>query len=185
MGATVGATVGLSVLGSHGEERRRIVALFIVVFFVIFFWMAYEQAGSSMNIFADRFTDLSVGSFEIPSSWFQSALPLFVLVFSLPVAALWRTLSKDGKEPSTPMKMVLGLTILGVSFLMMVAAGRSADACIARVGVEQARTACHLASPFFLLITYAGNAFGELFVSPVGLSYVTKVAPVRFGSLLM
>jgi POT family proton-dependent oligopeptide transporter len=185
MGATVGATVGLSVLGSHGEERRRIIALFIVVFFVIFFWMAYEQAGSSMNIFADRFTNLSVGSFEIPSSWFQSALPLFVLVFSLPVAALWRTLSKGGKEPSTPMKMVLGLTILGVSFLMMVAAGRSADACIARVGAEQARTACHLASPFFLLITYAGNAFGELFVSPVGLSYVTKVAPARFGSLLM
>ncbi|MFN8571857.1 MAG: peptide MFS transporter [Gemmatimonadaceae bacterium] len=185
MGGTVGAALGLSVLGSHGEERKRVIALFIVVFFVIFFWMAYEQAGSSMNIFADRYTDLKLGSFEIPSSWFQSAPPLFVLLFSIPVAAVWRSLNKKGLEPSTPMKMVWGLAILGASFAAMYLAGRAADACIAQVGAEQARTNCHVASPTFLIATYFGNVIGELLVSPIGLSYVTKVAPARFGSLLM
>ncbi|MBV6521164.1 MAG: Di-/tripeptide transporter [Gemmatimonadaceae bacterium] len=185
MGVTVGAALGLSVLGTHGEERKRVIALFIVVFFVIFFWMAYEQAGSSMNIFADRYTDLQVGSFAIPSSWFQSASPLFVLLLSLPVAGLWRMLDRRGKEPSTPMKMVWGLAILGGSFALMYLAGRSADACIAQVGAEQARSQCHVASPLFLVMTYAGNVMGELFISPIGLSYVTKVAPARFGSLLM
>lgn len=185
MGATVGAAIGLSVLGSHGEERKRVIALFIVVFFVIFFWMAYEQAGSSMNIFADRYTNLTVGTFEVPSSWFQSAPPLFVLLLSIPVAAVWRALDKKGIEPSTPMKMVWGLTFLGASFAAMYLAGRAADACIAQVGAEQARTSCHVASPFFLVVTYFGNVIGELFVSPIGLSYVTKVAPARFGSLLM
>jgi len=185
MGATVGAALGLSVLGSKGEERKRVIALFIVVFFVIFFWMAYEQAGSSMNIFADRFTNLQVGSFAIPSSWFQSAPPLFVLILSLPIAGLWRGLDKRGKEPSTPMKMVWGLMVLGVSFGLMYLAGRTADGCIAQVGAEQARSNCHVASPFFLILTYAGSVLGELFVSPIGLSYVTKVAPARFGSLLM
>lgn len=185
MGATVGAALGLSILGSHGEERKRVIALFVVVFFVIFFWMAYEQAGSSMNIFADRYTNLQIGSFAIPSSWFQSAPPLFVLLLSLPIAGLWRVLDKTGKEPSTPMKMVWGLTILGASFGLMYLAGRSADACIAQVGAEQARSQCHVASPFFLILTFAGNVLGELFVSPIGLSYVTKVAPARFGSLLM
>ncbi|MFN8582371.1 MAG: peptide MFS transporter [Gemmatimonadaceae bacterium] len=185
MGATVGAALGLSVLGSHGEERKRVIALFIVVFFVIFFWMAYEQAGSSLNIFADRYTDLKVGSFEVPSSWFQSAPPLFVLLFSIPVAAVWRTLSKKGAEPSTPMKMVWGLAILGASFGAMFLAGRSADACIAQVGAAQARTSCHVAAPSLLILTYFGSVLGELLVSPIGLSYVTKVAPARFGSLLM
>jgi POT family proton-dependent oligopeptide transporter len=185
MGLTVGASLGISVLGSHGEERRRVIALFIVVFFVIFFWMAYEQAGSSMNLFADRFTDLRVGSFDIPSSWFQSAPPAWVLLLALPVAAFWRFLSKRGVEPSTPMKMVWGLAILGVSFVIMRVAGGVADACIARVGPEQARTACHNASLWFLVLTYGGTVLGELCVSPIGLSYVTKVAPARFASLLM
>jgi proton-dependent oligopeptide transporter, POT family len=184
-GLIVGGALGVSVLGSHGEERRRVIALFIVTFFVIFFWMAYEQAGSSMNLFADRYTDLDLSGFLIPSSWFQSFPPLFVLIFSLPFAYLWKRLSDAGKEPSTAMKMVLGLFILGLGFLFMIAGGRGVDECAARVGLEQATTQCHIASPMWLVWAYLFSVIGELFVSPVGLSYVTKVAPARFGSLLM
>src|SRR5690606_27784222 len=72
MAGVAGATVTSTLLGTEGEERKHVIALFIVFFFVIFFWMAFEQAGSSMSLFADRYTNLNVGGFEIPSSWFQS-----------------------------------------------------------------------------------------------------------------
>ena len=186
MGPIVGGALGLSLLGSKGEERKRVIALFIVVFFVIFFWMAYEQGGSSMSIFADRYTNLQLGSFAIPSSWFQSFQGLFIILFALPVAALWRWLNAVGREPSTAMKMVWGLALLGFGFVFMVVGSRGADACIAaKGGAELARTGCNTASPFWLIAAYYFSVMGELCLSPVGLSYVTKVAPVRFASLLM
>src|SRR5688500_6650115 len=135
MGALIGAALAVTVLGTRGEERKRVIALFIVVFFVIFFWMAFEQAGSSMNIFADRYTDLTLGSFAIPSSWFQSVNSAWLLLLALPVAGLWRKLSASGREPSTAMKMVWGLFLLGLGFVFMVVGGRQADACIAQVGI--------------------------------------------------
>jgi proton-dependent oligopeptide transporter, POT family len=172
VGASVGAMVGITVLGTQGEERRRVVALFITVFFVIFFWAAYEQAGSSMNLFADKNTDLSLGSFQIPSSWFQSVNPAFILLFAPAFAFLWQELGTRGREPSTPLKMVLGLFLLGVGFLFLVAGGRRADAGV-------------LVSPLWLVLAYLFHTLGELCLSPVGLSYVSKLAPARFGSLLM
>jgi proton-dependent oligopeptide transporter, POT family len=171
-GAAVGAAIGITILGTHGAERRQVVALFLVFFFVIFFWAAYEQAGSSMNLFADKNTDLSVGSFQIPSSWFQSVNPFAILVFAPLFAALWQELGPRRLEPSTPLKMALGLFLLGVGFLFLVAGGRRADAGV-------------LVSPLWLVLAYLFHTFGELCLSPVGLSYVTKLAPVRFGSLLM
>jgi POT family proton-dependent oligopeptide transporter len=172
MGATVGASLGLSVLGSHGEERKRVIALFIVVFFVIFFWAAYEQAGSSMNLFADKDTDLHVGSFLMPSSWFQSVNPFVILIFAPVFASMWTTLGRKGKEPSTALKMVLGLALLATGFLFMVMGGARADKGV-------------LVSPFWLVAAYTFHTWGELCLSPVGLSYVTKVAPAKFASLLM
>jgi POT family proton-dependent oligopeptide transporter len=185
MGAVIGAALGTTVLGSHGEERRRVIALFIVVFFVIFFWMAYEQTGSSMNLFAYRYTRLQVGGFLVPSTWFQSVNSAWLLVLALPMAWAWRRLGELGREPSTALKMVLGLFALGTGFVFMVLAGRSADACIAQQGPALARTACAVASPWWLVLAYLFHTIGELAISPVGLSYVTKVAPWRFGSLLM
>jgi POT family proton-dependent oligopeptide transporter len=172
VGAFVGAMVGITVLGTHGEERRRVLALFVVVFFVIFFWAAYEQAGSSMNLFADKNTDLSAGSFQVPSSWFQSVNPFAILVFAPLFASLWQALGRRRTEPSTPLKMVLGLFLLGVGFLFMAAGGRRADGGA-------------LVSPLWLVLAYLFHTFGELCLSPVGLSYVTKLAPARFASLLM
>jgi len=172
MGMVIGAALGISMLGSRGEERRRVIALFIVVFFVIFFWAAYEQTGSSMNLFADKNTDLRVWSFNVPSSWFQSVNPFVILIFAPIFAALWTVLGRAGREPSTALKMVLGLALLATGFLFMVLGGSRAD-----TGV--------LVSPFWLVAAYTFHTWGELCLSPVGLSYVTKVAPARFASLLM
>ncbi|MEP6494011.1 MAG: peptide MFS transporter [bacterium] len=173
MGVVIGGALGITVLGTRGDERKRVIALFIVVFFVIFFWAAYEQAGSSMNLFADRNTNLRVGSsFKIPSSWFQSVNSGIIILFAPLFALLWAVLGKRGKEPSTALKMVIGLALLAIGFLFMVVGGSRADA-----GVR--------VSPFWLVSAYAFHTWGELCLSPVGLSYVSKVAPIRFASLLM
>ena len=172
MGAVIGAALAVTVLGTHGEERRRVLAIFLVAFFVVFFWAAYEQAGSSMNLFADKNTDLTLLGWEIPSSWFQSVNAVLIVSFGPVFALLWGALARRGREPSTALKMVAGLGLLGFGFLFLVAGGARADA-----GVR--------VSPAWLLAAYAFHTFGELCLSPVGLSYVTKVAPARFASLLM
>ncbi len=118
MGAVIGAALAIAILGTEGEERKRVIAIFIVAFFVVFFWAAYEQAGSSMNLFADRNTDLTLGglsSTPIPSSWFQAVNSFFILVFAPLFALLWTQLRKSGMEPSTALKMVIGLALLGPS----------------------------------------------------------------------
>ncbi|MBI2797262.1 MAG: peptide MFS transporter [Gemmatimonadetes bacterium] len=172
MGAVIGGAIGTAVLGTHGEERKRVIALFIVVTFIVLFWAAFEQAGSSMNLFADRHTDRTIGSFLMPTGWFQSVNSLFLLLFATVFAGLWLRLSKAGREPPTAFKMVIGLFLLGLGFVALVIGGRLVDA-----GGK--------VSPVFLLAAYLFHTWGELCVSPVGLSYVTKVAPVRFASLLM
>jgi POT family proton-dependent oligopeptide transporter len=168
----IGASFGIALLGSRGDDLNRVIALIIVVFFVAFFWMAFEQACSSMNIFADRHTDRMIGNFEVPTGWFQSVNSFFILLFAPVFAGLWQMLQRRGKEPSTAMKMVLGLALLGLGFVWLVFGGRGADA-----GMKVA--------PTFLIFAYLFHTWGELCLSPVGLSYVTKVAPVRFASLMM
>lgn len=168
----IGGSFGIALLGSRGDDLKRVIALIIVVFFVVFFWMAFEQAGSSMNIFADRHTDRTIGGFEIPTGWFQSVNSFFILLFAPVFAGLWQMLQAKGKEPSTAMKMVLGLALLGIGFVWLVLGGKGADS-----GAKVA--------PTFLVFAYLFHTWGELCLSPVGLSYVTKVAPVRFASLMM
>ncbi|MGQ0539448.1 MAG: peptide MFS transporter [Gemmatimonadaceae bacterium] len=185
LGICVGGALAISVLGTHGDERRRVSALFIVSFFVVFFWMAFEQAGSSMNIFADRYTDREVGTFQIPASWFQSVNATFIILFAPAFAWLWRVLASRNREPSTPLKMVLGLVLVGLGFVFLVIGARTSDACAAQVAAEGVRTQCQVASPSWLILAYLMHSWGELCLSPVGLSYVTKIAPARLVSLLM
>ena len=172
MGSVIGAALAISVLGTHGEERKRVVALFIVSFFVVFFWAAFEQAGSSMSLFADRNTNLQAGDFTIPSTWFQSVNAFFIIFFAPVFAAMWLALGHRHREPSTALKMSIGLALVGTGFLLLAIGGGRADA-----GIK--------VSPMWLVGAYLFHTFGELCLSPVGLSYVTKVAPVRFASLLM
>ena len=168
-------------------EWQRLAVIVILAFLGnIVFWAAFEQAGSSMNIFAKEKTDRSAWGllaeggllgwvFEdgrFPASWYQSVNPLAILVFAPVFSWLWVWLDRKRANPSTPMKFALGLYLLGLAFLAMVAAaleGRGAD----------------LAGPHWLLITYVVYTWGELCLSPVGLSMVTKLAPVRLQSLMM
>jgi proton-dependent oligopeptide transporter, POT family len=171
--------------GAHpvltADEWRRVGALLLMFLFVACFWLVYEQGGSSLNLFADRYTDLRVGGSVVPSSYFQSAQPLFVILLAPLFAFLWSRLRKAGHEPSTPAKMVLGLALLAVGCLFLLGGGRAVDACLG----ANAATACAVASPAWLTLFYLFSVFGELCVSPVGLSYVTKVAPARYVAFLM
>ena len=171
-GIIIGAALGITIGGTRGEERKRVIALFIIFFFVIFFWMAYEQAGSSMNLFADKHTRLNIGTFTFPSSWFQAVNPVFILILAPFFAFVWTRLSANGGGPSTAFKMSLGLLLLGAGFVFLVFAGRYVD--------QGGKV-----SPWWLVGAYFLHTCGELCLSPVGLSYVTKVAPARFASLLM
>ncbi|MBX3406491.1 MAG: peptide MFS transporter [Phycisphaeraceae bacterium] len=247
------------------EEKHGIAVIFIMAFFVIFFWTAFEQAGSSMNLFAENRTDRSLSSgtahllhdwatqdgapaptwlialggmvllgawmfcerswrrtprvphpllaavprivglagggtlltlailkatgflkeafipdnflqeAEYPAEWFQSVNPFCILVFAPIFAAAWLRLGRAGREPSTPVKFALGLILLGLGFLFMVFAGRASDAGASPV----------LVSGWYLTAAYSIHTLGELCLSPVGLSMVNKLAPVRFVSLLM
>jgi len=160
-----------------GREERQRIAVILILAFVgnIAFWTAFEQAGSSMNVFAAHSTDRTLwGLLEepFPASWFQAVNPAAVIVFAPLFAALWPMLARRRREPSTPLKFAIGLWLLGLAFLAMV------------FGAEQARHE-GLAGPQWLLITYVVYTWGELCLSPVGLSMVTKLAPMHLQALMM
>jgi len=172
VGAPAARKLHVETSARSADDKKRVAALVIVVLFVVAFWSAFEQSGSSMNLFADKNTNRMVGSFLVPASWFQTVNAGFILLLAPLFAFMWRRLSSAGREPSTPMKMVFGLALLGIGFRFMVIGGRLADAGA-------------LVSPFWLIATYFLHTTGELCLSPVGLSYVTKVAPLRLASVLM
>jgi POT family proton-dependent oligopeptide transporter len=153
-----------------GENGKRLAALGLVFVFSTFFWLAFEQAGSSLNLFADRHTDRRIGGFELPSTWFQSINALCLITLAPVAAWTWTALRARGREPSTPVKVVLGLVGVGAGFLVMMAGGAAADA-----GMK--------AAPTILFFTYLLHTIGELCISPIGLSYFTKVAPARVTAL--
>jgi len=153
-------------------ERGRVAALFVMVVFVVFFWMAFEQAGSTMTLFADRATDRDVFGFEAKASLFQAVNPVLILLLAPLVSLVWKALGAAGKEPSTPMKMALGLTFLGAGFVPLVIA--------ASIAGTHGR-----ASWVWLVLAYFLHTVGELCLSPIGLSLVTKLAPKKYASLLM
>jgi proton-dependent oligopeptide transporter, POT family len=156
--------------GLTRDDYKRLGAVVIFFVFAAVFWGAYEQAGSTLNLFADRYTRLSVGSFSFPSSWFQSVPALFVIIFAPVFAWLWTRLGD--RQPSTPAKFALGLLFAAFAFLLLVPAGS-----IAQGGVR--------VSPLWLVFAYLLLEFGELSLSPVGLSAVTKLAPSQLVGLTM
>jgi POT family proton-dependent oligopeptide transporter len=154
------------------DERDRLLAMGVIFVFTIAFWMAFEQCASSMNFFAEHRTDRHVLGFEIPASWFQSVNSA-VLILTAPLfAALWTWLGRRNREPSAPAKMSAAMVLLGAGFVFMVLGARSSDGG-------------RLVSPLWLVAAYSLHTFGELCLSPIGLSMVTKLAPLRLASLLM
>jgi POT family proton-dependent oligopeptide transporter len=145
-----------------------IMALFV---FASLFWGGFEQAGSSLNLFADRATRTSLFGWDFPSSWFQSVQPLFIILGAPLFAALWLRLGP--REPSSPAKFAYGLLCVGLGFLVLVPAARMFEATGERV------------SPMWLIVLYFLHTVGELSLSPVGMSTVTKLAPARLlGSMM-
>lgn len=160
--------------GLTGEEKRRVAVIGVLFIASAMFWSGFEQAGSSLNLFAERYTQRTLTwlNFEIPAGWFQSLGPLFVISLAPVFAALWVRLGKRGRDPSLPMKFAVGLLLLGSGFLVMALASRFV-------------AAGEKVWPTWLISTYLLHTFGELCVSPVGLSSVTKLAPRRLVGQMM
>jgi proton-dependent oligopeptide transporter, POT family len=158
--------------GLDPVERRRMVVVLVMFLGIASFWSGYEQAGSSLNLFAKRYVDRTIGDFEIPAGWFQSVQPAFVILFAPVFSALWVQLARRQMDPAAPLKFAFGLLLMGLGFLFMVAA--------AELVAGGASAPAHL-----LILTYLLTVFGELCVSPVGLSTVTKLAPARLVGQMM
>ncbi len=153
------------------QEWKRISVIAILFVFSMLFWGAFEQAGSSLNLFADRLTRLNFLGFNFPSSTFQSVQPLFVIIFSPIFAWIWLRMGK--LDPSSPAKFGFGLFFVGLSFLLLVPGAAIAQSQGIKV------------SPMWLIGVYFLQTVGELCLSPVGLSMVTKLAPPRIVGLML
>jgi proton-dependent oligopeptide transporter, POT family len=169
---------GLSLASLSQPERQRIEALGIITLFVLFFWLAFEQVGSSLNLFAAQRTDRAVSGWltalvpdrKIPAAWFQAINPLFVLLLAPGMARLWEKMG--ARAPRTHAKMALGLVLLGLAYVVMVIAAAQSD----RGG---------LVSPGYLVSFYLVYSLGELCFLPAGFSFVGQAAPLRLASMLM
>lgn len=153
-------------------ERDRIFVIYIIAFFVIFFWAAYEQAGASLTLFAAEQTDRFIGGWEMPASWIQSFNPFFVVVLAAIMPGVWSFLHKRNMEPSSPTKQAIGLLLLSLGYLVI---------C---VGVKDLQPGVKV-SLVWLTALYFIHTMGEIALSPIGLSMVNKLTPVRFASLMM
>lgn len=151
-------------------ERQRIWVIYIVSFFIIFFWAAFEQAGSSLTFIADNQTDRNFFGWEMPPSMVQIFNGLFVVIFAVPFSILWDKLRAKGKEPISPMKQAFGLALIALSYLIIA------------FNVKDLGDKGLLAI-YWLILLYLIQTFGELCLSPIGLSLVGKLAPKRFASL--
>lgn len=169
----------------HGNElkkveKERVSVIFILFLFAVFFWAGFEQAGSSIALYTDKFINRDItlpflGHYTIPASFFQSVNPFFIVILAPLFAIFWN--SKLGKKLTTPVKMGLGMIILGIGFWFMLGAVAERGGDIQDPAIK--------ASLWWLVMTYFVHTVGELCLSPVGLSVVTKLAPVRLASVLM
>ncbi|MBL4941365.1 MAG: peptide MFS transporter [Colwellia sp.] len=153
-------------------EKKKLLALLVICVASACFWSGFEQAGSSMNLFARDYTDRFVGSFEVPTGWFQSLNSFFIILLSPFFAALWINLGKKLVSPSYGIKCAVGLIIMGSGFIIMFFAAQHAAA-----GLKVA--------PYWLVATYFLHTVGELCLSPVALSAVSKLSPKRFAGQMM
>ena len=152
--------------------KDRFLVLLLSFLIVIVFWGAFEQAGGLLNIYAQQKTDRTLGGFEIPAAFFQSLNPAYIILFGIPVALFWQRIKNKGKEASSIFKMAIGVIIMGLGFLFMVFATLQYD----QVGSS---------AIYWLVFAYLLHTIGELSASPVALSFITKLAPLRYGALMM
>jgi len=155
-----------------GEEWERIGAIIVLSIFVIFFWAGFEQAGGTMNLFAYERTDRHILGWEMPATWFQGFNPMFIILFAPVFSLIWRWNDKKKHGLSMPAKMGVGMLVLGAGFVVMYMGQQVADS-EGSAGLQ------------WLVLVYLLHTLGELCLSPIGLSMVTKLSPVRRVSLMM
>ena len=161
--------------GLTGPEKRRVGVIVVLFVFAATFWAAFEQAPTSLNLFARDFTDRTVGTFEVPALWFQSINSAFIILLAPAFAAMWMALSRRGIDLSSPAKFAAGLLLAGIGFLVMLPA--------ANMVVDSGGAA--RVSAWWLTISYLFQTLGELALSPVGLSSMTKLSPRRYVGQMM
>ncbi|MDK9740036.1 peptide MFS transporter [Vibrio sp. D404a] len=154
------------------EEFDRLKVILIMGLFVIVFWAGFEQAGGLMNIYTQQYTDRMIGDFEVPAAWFQSLNPFFIITLAPLIAAFWVKLGK--REPNSPVKFAMALFFLALGFVCMIGAV-----------MEQGGDLSVKTSMLWLVGAFFFHTLGELCLSPIGLSLVTKLAPLRLASLMM
>jgi POT family proton-dependent oligopeptide transporter len=154
------------------DERKKLYVIGVLFLAAALFWSVFEQAGSTLNLFADRNTATVLLGWSFPSSWFQSLNSLFLIIFAPIFAWLWIRMGQRRNEPSSPAKFALGLLLVGAGFAILIWAARMAEQGV-------------LVSPMWLTATYLLHTWGELCLSPVGLSAMTKLAPARIAGLMM
>jgi POT family proton-dependent oligopeptide transporter len=158
------------------NEKKRIAVIMVLFVFAAIFWSAFEQAPTSLNLFANDFTERQVGGFEVPATWFQSINPLVIILFAPVFAALWVGLAKRrGRDLSSPTKFALGLGLTGLGFLVMIYA---ANEVVSSGGTLKV-------SFWWLTVSYFFQSIGELCISPVGLSSMTKLSPRKYVGQMM
>jgi proton-dependent oligopeptide transporter, POT family len=161
--------------GLDGGEKKRVAVIVVLFVFAAIFWSAFEQAPTSLNLFAADFTDRTVFGFEMPATWFQSINSAFVILLAPVFAALWVTLARNRGDLSSPAKFSAGLFFAGLGFLLMIFAANRVVASGGNV----------LVSPWWLVGSYFFQTVGELCLSPVGLSSMTKLSPRKFVGQMM
>jgi POT family proton-dependent oligopeptide transporter len=153
-------------------EKDRVVVLLISFLLVILFWGSFEQAGGLMNIYTMEKTDRLIGDWLVPASWFQSINAMFIIFFGTTVALFWANRKLQGKVSSSLFKMIVGLIIMGVGFFFM-------------TGATAQYEATGSSAMYWLVFAYLFHTIGELCLSPVALSFITKLAPVKYASIMM
>ena len=158
--------------GLNSGERSRIVIIAVLIFAATVFWAGFEQAGSSLNLFAERYTLRDFGNFTVPATWFQALNPAFILILAPLYSMLWLALARRQLDPSPVLKAAMGLIMLGLGFAVMIVAAQL---------VVRGDTVL----PTWLIFTYLLHTMGELALSPVGLSAVTRLSPRRYVGQMM
>ena len=184
-------SIGTTVVGKQSKEKmqkqlrktfnntreKRTAAILILTCFVVFFWAGFEQAGSSLTLYTDKFVDRTIGGFTIPTPWFQSVNPLFIILLALPVSALWIKLSKQKWRFENPNKNGIRHDFTRDWIF-------SSNFSCFKTGSDEGNITMK-ANLLFIVFTYMFHTIGELFLSPIGLSMVSAIAPVKLASLLM
>jgi proton-dependent oligopeptide transporter, POT family len=161
--------------GLTKDDLKRVAVIIVLFVFAAIFWSAFEQAPTSLTLFAQDFTDRVVFGFEVPQEWLQTVNSFMVVALAPVFAWLWMTLAKRGIQPSSPTKFAAGLFFAGLGFLIMVPAVKEVVASGGTLKV----------SMLWLIFSYILQTMGELSLSPVGLSSMTKLAPAKFGGQMM